>query len=260
VDGRNRRVGKLANGTMVQAFVYGSQLAPVVELDGSGNIASRFVYGTKVNVPEYMVKNGATYRIITDHLGSPRLVIDSATGNVVQQIDYDEWGVVLADSNPGFQPFGFAGGVYDRDTGLVRFGLRDLSSAHGRWFSKDPIRFESQGTNLYGYTVGDPINLKDQVGLSSDKEASISTGLVLTVPNSSLSNLPSQLDSRQFEPGYCELRAPGPHRLLSTCDIHPEMCVDAWFDYQSPWFVGTPGERLGLNLIDIAFSLGGALK
>ena len=40
-------------------------------------------------------------------------------------MDYDAFGRVLADTAPGFQPFGFAGGLYDHDTGLVRFGARD---------------------------------------------------------------------------------------------------------------------------------------
>jgi len=39
---------------------------------------------------------------------------------------YAPFGRVLEDSNPGFQPFGFAGGLYDHQTGLVRFGARDL--------------------------------------------------------------------------------------------------------------------------------------
>ncbi|HET8934091.1 MAG TPA: RHS repeat-associated core domain-containing protein [Polyangiales bacterium] len=48
-----------------------------------------------------------------------------------------EFGVVLNDSNPGFQPFGFAGGLYDADTGLVRFGERDYDALTGRWTKKD---------------------------------------------------------------------------------------------------------------------------
>ncbi len=41
---------------------------------------------------------------------------------------HDEFGVVTNDTNPGFQPFGFAGGLYDSDTKLVRFGLRDYDA------------------------------------------------------------------------------------------------------------------------------------
>jgi RHS repeat-associated protein len=164
IDGRNRRVGKKVNGTLVQGFLYDGPLAPVAELDGANNVVSRFVYGSRSNVPEYMTKGGATYRLITDHLGSVRLVVDVATGNVAQRIDYDEFGVVLADTNPGFQPFGFAGGLYDKDTGLVRFGARDYDAQTGRWTAKDPILFAGGDTNLYGYVLNDPINFFDPSG------------------------------------------------------------------------------------------------
>ncbi|PIE01287.1 MAG: hypothetical protein CSA79_00865 [Thiothrix nivea] len=90
----------------------------MAELDGSGNIVSRLVYAGKGNVPAYMIREGKTYRIISGHLGSPRLTVDTETGEVVQRMDYDVWGRVISDSNPGFQPFGFAGGLYDQHTGL----------------------------------------------------------------------------------------------------------------------------------------------
>jgi len=180
-DVRNRRVGKKVNGVLTQGFIYGDQLNPVAELDGAGNIVSRFVYGTRANVPDYMVKGGTTYRIISDHLGSPRLVVDATTGAIVQRMDYDEFGNVLSDTNPGFQPFGFAGGIYDQDTGLVRFGARDYDPDTGRWTAKDPILFAGGDTNLYGYTdnvgkppldtnlysytLNDPVNGIDPLGL-----------------------------------------------------------------------------------------------
>jgi uncharacterized protein RhaS with RHS repeats len=125
IDGQNRRIAKKVNGALVRMYLWEDQLRIAAELDGAGNVVSRFVYGTKINVPEYVVKSGATYRIITDHLGSPRMVVDANTGAVVQTIQYDEYGIVLSDDNPGFLPFGFAGGLYDGETGLVRFGARD---------------------------------------------------------------------------------------------------------------------------------------
>ena len=118
------------NGTLTQGFLYQDGLKPVAELDGSNDVVSRFVYATRTNVPEYMIKGGVTYRIITDHLGSPRLVINASTGAIAQRIDYDEFGNTTLDTNPSFQPFGFAGGLYDRDTQLVRFGQKRCSHAH----------------------------------------------------------------------------------------------------------------------------------
>ncbi|MDP1697369.1 MAG: hypothetical protein Q8L45_06260 [Xanthomonadaceae bacterium] len=116
IDGQDRRIGKRIDGVLVQGLLYGDQLNPVAELNGAGQLVARFVYADQPNVPAYMVKNGVSYRIVSDHLGSVRLVIEAATGAVAQRMDYDAFGNVTLDTNPGFQPFGFAGGLYDRDT------------------------------------------------------------------------------------------------------------------------------------------------
>ncbi len=164
IDPSGRRVGKKVNGTLTQGWLYQGSLNPIAELDGNGNLVTRFVYGSKANVPDYFIKAGKTYRILSDHLGSPRLVIDLSTGAVVQRMDYDAFGNVTQDSNPNFQPFGFAGGLYDSETRLVRFGARDYDAETGRWTAKDPINFAGGDTNLYGYVLGDPINITDISG------------------------------------------------------------------------------------------------
>lgn len=64
-----------------------------------------------------------------------------------------------------FQPFGFAGGIYDQHTKLTRFGARDYDAQTGRWTAKDPVRFAAGDTNLYGYTFADPVNFVDPTGL-----------------------------------------------------------------------------------------------
>jgi RHS repeat-associated protein len=164
VDGNDRRIGKRVNGTLAQGFLYLDGLRPIAELDGSNGIVSRFVYATRANVPDYMIKGGVTYRVIADALGSPRLVVNTVNGLVIQRMDYDAFGAVINDTNPGFQPFGFGGGLYDRDTKLVRFGARDYDAETGRWTAKDPILFSGGQLNLYAYVRNDPINLLDSDG------------------------------------------------------------------------------------------------
>src|SRR5207237_2088435 len=93
-------------------------------------------------VPQYMLKAGQIYALIHDHVGSIRAVVAS-DGTIVQRIDYDEFGLVTTDTAPGFQPFGFAGGLQDIDTGLVKFGVRDYEPSTGRWTSKDPLVFNA---------------------------------------------------------------------------------------------------------------------
>jgi RHS repeat-associated protein len=163
IDGQDRRLGKRVSGTPVQSFLYGDSFRPVAELDGSGILVSRFVYAGR-SVPVYMIKDGVTHRMISDHLGSVRLVANSVTGEIVQRMDYDGFGNVTVDTNPGFQPFGFAGGLYDPDTKLTRFGARDYDAETGRWTAKDPIGFDGGGANLYRFVGNSPINLVDPLG------------------------------------------------------------------------------------------------
>ncbi|MEO6602101.1 MAG: RHS repeat-associated core domain-containing protein, partial [Polyangiaceae bacterium] len=93
------------------------------------------------------------------------VIVNATSGAVVQRSSHDEFGNVVEDSNVGFTPFGFAGGLYDADTGLVRFGARDYDPQVGRWISKDPIRFDGGQANLYVYANNDPLNATDSTGL-----------------------------------------------------------------------------------------------
>ena len=165
IDGQDRRVGKKVNGTLIEGFLYRNQFQPSAWLNGDGSVKATFVYGGKPNMPEYIVQGGVTYRLVTDQVGSVRLVVNASTGAIAERIDYDEFGVVLADSAPGFQPFGFGGGMYDRDTGLVRFGARDYDSRTGRWAAKEPLGFRGS-LNFYQYVDGDPVNFQDPTGLA----------------------------------------------------------------------------------------------
>ena len=100
-DGQNRRIGKKINGVRTQGFLYMDQLKIVAELNGSNQVISRFIYGddaqgcasvagagsagaTKSNVPSYMIKDGIDYRIISDQLGSPRLIVNASTGEIMR--------------------------------------------------------------------------------------------------------------------------------------------------------------------------------
>ena len=161
IDSLNRRVAKKVNGSVVRKWIYSNGLTPAAEFDGSGNLVSRFK-GT-----DYLVQGSTTFRVIKDHLGSPRLIVNATSGAVAQRLDYDEWGnVTISGTQPvDWQPYGFAGGLYDPDTGLVRFGARDYDPETGRWTAKDPIRFRARDSNLYRYVMGDPVNHRDPSGL-----------------------------------------------------------------------------------------------
>ena len=164
-DGKGRRVGKFINGTLVKGYVYQSQTQIVAELDSDGRIDKQFVYGTKVNSPDLMITGGRTYRIISDQVGTPMMIVDAKDGREVSRMNFDEFGIPQFQEGRISLPFGFAGGLFDQDTGLVRFGARDYDPATGRFISKDPLLFGGGDTNLYGYVANDPVNFMDPRGL-----------------------------------------------------------------------------------------------
>ncbi len=175
LDGENRRVARIVDGETTHRWLYQDGLKIIAEVDADGEVVTRYVYASDDRVPDVMIREGRTYRILRDLLGSVRLVVDVATGDVAQELAYDPYGLVLRDTNPGFQPWGFAGGLHDHVTGLVRFGTRDYDPTTARWTAPDPLGFAPGQTNLYAYVGGDPVNRIDPLGgqyeVSSDAVA-----------------------------------------------------------------------------------------
>lgn len=163
VDGRNRRVAKLVDGTFKRGWIYQDGLRVVGELDSTGALAIRYVYGSRSHVPDYLVRYGTTYRLITDQLGSVRQVVDASSGTVAESITYDAWGRITSQQSPGFVSVAYAGGLYDHHTGLTRFGARDYDATVGRWTCKDPTGLLG-GPNAYSYVACDPLNFVDPAG------------------------------------------------------------------------------------------------
>jgi RHS repeat-associated protein len=165
IDGFGRRVGRKVNGTFDKKWLYRDGLRPVAEVDSVG-VFTHFVYAnSQSGAPDFLIRSGVLYRIVKDYLGSIRMVVNASTGAVAQSLEYDAFGRVLSETGAGFQPFGFAGGIYDVDTKLVRFGARDYDPGMGRWTNKDPIGFAGGDTNIYAYVGNDPVNRLDASGL-----------------------------------------------------------------------------------------------
>lgn len=169
LDWNGRRVAIAENGKQIATRIYEDQYRIAAEYNRKRNVIQEYVYSTSINSPDYMTERNARYKFIKDHLGSPRLIVHSMTGKIVQRLDYSEFGKVIIDTNQGFQPFGFAGGIRDPNTGLLKFGARDYGPTTGRWTSKDPTRFNGGDTNLYGYSAHDPVNWIDFSGETKNR-------------------------------------------------------------------------------------------
>jgi hypothetical protein len=111
------------NGAVVEKYLWQDQTRLLAVYDGSNALLLRFDYADG-RMPIAMSRGGTTYYLARGPVGSLRIVFDAA-GAVVKRVDYDSFDNILSDSNPSFSiPFGFAGGLHNPATGLVRFGYR----------------------------------------------------------------------------------------------------------------------------------------
>ncbi len=88
-------------------------------------------------------------------------MIVGSSGQIVQKLEYTPLGKVKSDTNQGFQPFGYASGLYDVETGLMRMGSRDYDPEVGRWLARDPLYFGGGDLNLFVYCGNDGISRFD---------------------------------------------------------------------------------------------------
>ncbi len=167
-DGFGRRVATEVGGRPTGGLLYRDQLRPVAELDAAGAITRRFVYDGSSPLPAYVTAQGRDYLEVPDATGGPGLVIDGATGTIVDRTTRTVFGVVTSELVPGWQQIGFAGGITDPASPLVRFGARDYDPGSGRWTAPDPLGVTGGSANLYEYVGNDPVDRSDASGTSCD--------------------------------------------------------------------------------------------
>ncbi len=164
-DAFGRQVARI-HGSAERGYLYGlpgQPYKPLAAVDATDKLLL-YVYDDEGRLLA-IDRAGSRYYVGSDHLGSPRVLVDDL-GQVVKRLDYDAYGRLLEDTAPAFDiTLGFAGGIADEITGLVRFGMRDYEPASGRWTARDPILFQSRQTNLYGYVSNSPMSYTDPSGL-----------------------------------------------------------------------------------------------
>jgi len=167
-NANNQRVSKSIDGTVVEKYLWANLTTLLAIYDSADNLVQRFEYADN-RMPVAMTQGATKYYLHYDQVGSLRAVSDTSH-NIIKEISYDTYGNVLSDSNEAFSvPFGFAGGLYDTDTKLTRFGYRDYDAKTGKWSAKDPIGFAGGDSNLYGYVLQDPVNFVDPEGLAKSQ-------------------------------------------------------------------------------------------
>lgn len=131
------------------------------------------------DLPVSVIAQGKVHFIETDHLGTPRAVID--TYRNVPIWTWDMAGEAFGNSAPDEDPdrdgtaftfdMRFPGQRYDSATGLNHNYFRDYDFGIGRYVQSDPLGLAA-GPSTYGYANGMPTGAYDPFGLKAIRQPS----------------------------------------------------------------------------------------
>ena len=182
-NGRGERVRKVSTvgSATTTEYVYdeGGQLLGEYSSTGTAQVEYFYIDTTLIGV-----KQGPTnFYVETDHLGTPRQLIDPTRNVAVWK--WDALASTFGTNAPSTDPDGdgtkitfnlrFPGQYFDAETGLAHNGWRDYESGTGRYPESDPIGIlggyllygaSRSDTNTYSYVRNRPLWTVDSFGLT----------------------------------------------------------------------------------------------
>ena len=168
-------------------FVWDRNGNIIAEMNGEGNLTSKYVRGNKL-----ISKDGNEYFGYDGH-GSV-VNISNESGKSIKSYDYDAFGVELNKDANDTNLFRYCAEQYDNETDSIYLRARYYSPSVGRFTTEDTywngsnriygdkeykdgeikypdITASLQAENLYVYCMGNPIKYIDKNGFTSEVEA-----------------------------------------------------------------------------------------
>ena len=178
------RIQKTAGGVST-TFDYAEDSHLIGETSGSSTRDYIWLGEMPVALVDANSAGSTVSYVISDGLGTPRAVVDSAGATKWQWVyDSNPFGESAPTSTGGYTlNLRFPGQYFDSESGLAYNINRDYEAASGRYVQSDPIGLAG-GSSTYGYVFAHPFTASDRLGLQS-----------FTPPPP-----PPEADSEEFDP------------------------------------------------------------
>jgi RHS repeat-associated protein len=174
-NARGERVLRVnpADSTAALQFVYDEAGHLLGEYQADGTRVAEYVWMDNTLVAVLKTHAGSTYQfVLTDHLGTPRAVVQPTTNTVMWRWDLTRtaFGDHDADQDPDGDAVTYTfnlrypGQYWDGIPGVYYNYFRDYDSRTGRYLESDPIGLKG-GMTTFAYVAGNPMRGADPLGL-----------------------------------------------------------------------------------------------
>lgn len=158
-DPFGRRISKTLGGTTTDLLYDGSN---VVQESVEGSVTANLLTGLEIDQLFSRSTKSGTDSYLTDRLGS-EIGLASGSGEIETTYTYDPFGSTTEAGKASDNPYQFTGREND-GTGLQYNRARYYSPAMARFITQDPAGYRGSGSNLYWYTMNDPLDFTDPSG------------------------------------------------------------------------------------------------
>jgi RHS repeat-associated protein len=189
-DSRVRKTVVGATESRHSLYVFGSLELRLASYDSTGQrydvsaateVPYLFAHGVRLArvvhtaAPDFTTPSVRVFLELGDHLGTTAVVLDRASGELVERSTAYTYGAVESDLRTERwdefrEEHRFTGKEDDVEVGLIYFGARYLNPLLGRWISTDPLAVHAPGKadpNLYAYVSGRTFADYDPDGLQA---------------------------------------------------------------------------------------------
>ena len=128
-----------------------------------------YTHGPGMDEPLAVRKDGKSYFLHADALGSIRLITDS-NAQPQEKLAYQPFGSTKGKDKGSGGSYRYAGRILDRETGLYYYRSRYYHPALGRFITADPLGYLSGQHNHYVYPRNNPVNYTDPFGAQPSKK------------------------------------------------------------------------------------------
>ncbi|WHI47267.1 RHS repeat-associated core domain-containing protein [Microbulbifer sp. VAAF005] len=167
-----RRLYKTVDGITTWFLWNGTQLiAEFEETSGTASLIQRYDYLPGSYAPIQVVDTKGSYTVYSDHLDTPRLLINS-DGEAIWRSTRSVFGEAVIDGDVDGDGYivtfniRFPGQYYDGESGLSYNYFRNYDPALGRYIQGDPLGLYG-GLNIFTYANQNPVMLIDPNGLKA---------------------------------------------------------------------------------------------